>query len=145
MRISPLILALAAGFLLSQSALAQQAETFGDYTVHYNTMNTNLLPPDVARSYGIQRAGTRAMLNIAVLRQPDNSPVHARVTATATNLAGQLRDIRMREVADQEAIYYIGQFRVHDEETLNFKIEIEPRDNTTPPMELRFRQQFFTD
>lgn len=124
-------------------AFAQQARTFGDYEVHYNTMNTNLLTPEVASAYGIQRAGTQAMLNITVLDQGD--PTHAQVAVTATNLTGQRRTIEMREINDQGAIYYIGQFRVHDEEMLDFSALIDPEGHDGQPFELNFRQQFFTD
>lgn len=133
--------------LLSAPAPAQQSEEFGDYVVHYNALNTNLLPPEVARAYGIQRSGARAMLNIAVLRQNENElqdPVHAEVSASAINLTGQRRDIELREINDQDAIYYIGTFRIHDEETLNFTIRVRPRDSDRPSHEISFRQQFFT-
>jgi hypothetical protein len=56
-------------FGLSLQAPAQQAEDLGDYLVHYNTMNTTLLSPEVARAYNIQRSGTRGLLNIAVLKR----------------------------------------------------------------------------
>lgn len=124
-------------------AVAQQARTFGDYEVHFNTMNTNLLTPEVASAYGIQRAGTRALLNITVLDQGE--PTHAGVAVTATNLTGQRRTIEMKEINDQGAIYYIGQFRIHDEEMLDFSASINPEGHDGQAFELTFRQQFFTD
>lgn len=139
---------LAAG--LVTHANAQQAERIGDYIVHYNTINTNLLPPDVARAYGIQRAASRALLNVAVLRASDeestmDTPSMAEVTASAINLSRQRRAIPMQEVADQDAIYYIGTFRIHDEEMLDFTIRVKPIDSDTEAREIRFRQQFFVD
>lgn len=126
---------------------AQQAEDIGDYVVHYNTINTNLLPPDVARAYGIQRSGSRALLNIAVLRKGGedmDSPVRAEVEASAVNLTAQRREIRMQEITDEDAVYYIGTFRIHDEETLNFTIRVKPVDSEHRAREITFRQQFFT-
>lgn len=125
-------------------AAAQQSQAFGDYEVHYNTLNTNMLSPEIASVYGIQRAGTQAMLNVTVLQKDDREPVEARVTATATNLTGQRRDIELRQINDQGAIYYIGQFRIHNEETLNFKVQVQPDDHEGAPFELQFRKQFFT-
>lgn len=138
---------LLAGLVASLSSWAQQAEEFGDYTIHYNTINTNLLTPETASAYDIQRSGTRALLNIAVLRGDDqgDAPVTARVSATAINLAGQRREIAMREIRDQDAIYYIGTFRFRQEETLNFRISVTPEGHTRPPHEFTFRQQFYTD
>ena len=125
-------------------AVAQQLQEFGDYEVHYNTLNTNVLSPEIASVYGIQRAGTQAMLNVTVLRKDDREPVDAKVSATATNLTGQRRDIELRQISDQGAIYYIGQFRIHNEETLNFNVQVQPDGHDGAPFELQFRQQFFT-
>lgn len=129
---------------LAVPAIAQQAEQFGDYEVHYNTLNTNQLSPDIASVYGIQRAGTQAMLNITVLEMSTGEPVEAEIDATATNLTGQRRDIGLRQIEDQGAIYYIGQFRIHDEESLNFNVQVQPEGHDGAPFEIQFRQQFFT-
>lgn len=126
-------------------AAAQQSRELGDYEVHYNTLNTNMLSPEIASAYGIQRAGTQAMLNVTVLQTESREPVEARVTATATNLTGQRRDVKLRQIKDQGAIYHIGQFRIHDEEMLNFNLEIQPDGHVGTPLRLNFRQQFFTD
>lgn len=126
-------------------AVAQQSQEFGDYEVHYNTLNTNILSPEIASAYGIRRAGTQAMLNVTVLQKGNREPAEARITAEATNLTGQRRAIPLRQVNDQGAIYYIGQFRIHDEETLNFNLQVQPDGHDGAPFELQFRQQFFTD
>ena len=125
-------------------AVAQQSQEYGDYEVHYNTLSTNMLSPEIASVYGIQRAGTQAMLNITVLHKGNREAVEARVTATATNLTGQRREIELRHISDQGAIYYIGQFRIHNEETLNFNVQVNPDGHDGAPFELQFRQRFFT-
>lgn len=134
--------------LLSTALHAQQAEEFGSYRVHYNAINTNLLNPEVARAYGIQRSGNRAMLNIAVIRHNSessmDSTVHADVTASTINLTGQRREIELEVIEDQDAIYYIGTFRIHDEETLDFSVRVRP-EGESETHEFEFRQQFFTD
>ena len=136
------LLLLAGAFALP--ALAQQMERLGDYEVHYNTLNTNQLSPDIASAYGIQRAGTQAMLNITVLDASTRDPVEAEISATATNLTGQRRDIELRQIKDQGAIYHIGQFRIHEEESLNFDVKVKPEGHDGAPFELQFRQQFYT-
>lgn len=130
--------------LSTAAAVAQQAVQFDRYEVHYNSLNTNLLLPDVASAYDIQRSGTQAMLNITVLDRETGEPVAARVTATATNLTGQRRDISLRQINDQGAIYHIGQFRIHNEETLNFVVDVVPQGHQGAPLNFSFRQQFFT-
>lgn len=147
----PALFIIAAVLLLTtSSAVAQQAEDIGNYRVHYNALNTNVLPPEVASAYGIQRSGNRAMLNIAVLRKAENAdsmdvPTHAEVSAGAINLTGQRREIGLQEIEDDDAIYYIGTFRIHDEETLTFTISVQPEGSRQPPQEFSFQQQFFTD
>ena len=135
-----LLLAAATAF----PAVAQQSQEFGDYEVHYNTLNTNMLSPEIASVYGIQRAGTQAMLNVTVLQKENREPTEARITATATNLTGQRREIELRQINDQGAIYYIGQFRIHNEETLNFVVDVVPQGHQGAPLNFSFRQQFFT-
>lgn len=136
-------LLLLAALILAGPASAQQAETFGNYEVHYNALNTNLLSPEVAQVYGIQRAGTRAMLSMTVLDAESGEPVAATITAGAINLTGQRREIDIREIRDQDAIYYIGTFRIANEETLNFSVAVSPEGHTDAPYQLTFRQQFF--
>ena len=131
-------------------ALAQQFEDIGDYRVHYSAMNTRMLPPEVAGAYDIQRSGNRAMINITVLRKAEtdgemNSPVRAEVSASAVNLTGQRRDIDVREIADDGAVYYIGSFRIANEETLAFTIAVRPEGNSGPAETVTFKQKFYTE
>jgi len=67
------LLKLAAVLLLfpCHLALAQQSQDFGEYVVHYNALNTNLITPQVAQAYGIRRSSSRALLNITVLKKDD--------------------------------------------------------------------------
>lgn len=138
-----IILLLSAG-VLAVPAAAQQMKQFGDYEIHYSTLGTNQLSPEIASAYGIQRAGTQAMLNITVLDKETREAIAAEISVTATNLTGQRRDIDLRRIKDQDAIYHIGQFRIHNEESLNFKVQVDPEGHDGASFELQFRQQFFT-
>lgn len=130
-------------FIVAAPAFAQQAHEFGEFTVHYNALNTSQLAPQVARTYGIQRSSTRALLNITVLHRGE--PVNAAVVAGAKNLTGQRRDIDMRKVEEGgEAIYYIGEFRVNNLETLDFNVSVNP-EGSDETFEVKFRQQFYTE
>lgn len=136
--------------VLPASAPAQQAEDIGNHRVHYNALNTSALPPEVASAYGIQRSGSRAMLNIAVLRKAESAdsmdtPSRAQVSARAVNLTGQSRDIELQEIEDDDAIYYIGTFRIHNEETLTFTITVQPEGSEQAPQTFTFQQQFYTE
>jgi hypothetical protein len=127
---------------------AQQSQDFGEYVVHYNALNTNLIPPQVAQGYGIQRSSSRALLNVTVLKKVMGSPgtpVTAEVTATATNLTGQTREIEIRRADDPEgANYYLGEFPVHNLETYRFNIKVTI-DGLSEPLVVKFEQQFYTE
>lgn len=141
----PQRLLLLLGALWMPLAGAEQAVTVGTYTIHYNALPTQSLPAEVASTYGIRRSGNRGLVNVAVLKRNmelTGQPVEARVQASATNLNGQLRKIPMRRVTEQNAIYYIGEFGISNEETLRFTIEVKAEDMAEPTV-VRFDQQFF--
>jgi hypothetical protein len=144
MRIAHWIAVLSLAAIVALRADAQQSETFGNYEVHYNTLNSNMLSPEIASAYGIQRSGTQAILNVTVLNTGTREAVEASIDVTATNLTGQRRDVELQQINDQGAIYYIGQFRIHDEETLNFDVRVRPAGSDGDPYRLTFRQQFYT-
>jgi hypothetical protein len=125
---------------------AESSQDFGDYVIHYNALATDMLTPEVAREFHITRSQNIGMVNITVLKKVLGSPgqpVHARVEATATNLTGQTRKIRMREVRDGNAIYYIGQFGVTNEETVKLNARVQPQGNPSE-FKVEFSQDFYT-
>jgi len=127
----------------AQPAGATSAD-IGDHVVHFSAQSTDQLPPEVARAYNIVRSKNRAMLNVSVLREADNSPVTASVTVKTVNLTGQLKNITMREINEQEAIYYIGEVAIANRETLIFDISVTP-EGVDSASDVRFKRQFFTD
>jgi hypothetical protein len=133
---------------LTGSASAQQSQDFDDYEVHYNAFNTDLIPPQVAKGYGIKRSSSRALINITVLKKAKDepgTPVRASIEVGAVNLTGQRRDIELREISeDTGAIYYIGEFPVRNMESFAFKITATP-EAETKPLEVEFRHQFYTE
>ena len=116
----------------------------GEHVIHFSAQSTDQLPPEVASAYNIVRSKNRAMLNVSVLRKPGNTPVTAAVTVKTVNLTGQLKNITMREIREQEAIYYIGEVAVANRETLVFDISVTP-EGATRPSEVRFKREFYTD
>jgi hypothetical protein len=135
----------------NESAEVPQAEPagassadIGDHVVHFSAQTTDQLPPDVARAYNIVRSPNRAMLNVSVLRADDNTPVEASVAVKTVNLTGQLKNVTMRQINEQDAIYYIGETAVANRETLIFDITVMP-DGAETSSEVRFKRQFYTD
>ncbi len=123
----------------------QNQKAFGDYIIHVNALTTDLLPADVARNYKIARSKSRVMLNVVITKNVGGEviPVTGKVETVTTNLAKQYKDMDMREIVEQDAIYYIGEVSVDNEEILIFNIDITPVDESKA-ISLAYRDQFFT-
>jgi hypothetical protein len=135
-----------AALLLPFVAAAENMKDFGEYVIHFNAMPTDMLTPQTAREYHITRSRTRGMLNVTILKKVLGSPgqpVHARIDVNARNLAGQGRTIRMRQIREGNAIYYIGEFGVAHEETLKFDITARPQ-GSRETLAVQFSQDFYT-
>jgi len=124
----------------------ENQKVFGNYTIHVNTLTTDQLPPEVAREYKIARSKSKAMLNVVITENIDGAdkPVSGTVTTVARNLANQIKDMEMREIIEQDAIYYIGVIRVDNEENIIFDVAATPA-NEREPFLMTYRQQFFTE
>ena len=116
----------------------------GDHVIHYSAQLTDQLPPESARAYDIVRSKTRAMLSLSVLDKAAKTTVAATVTVKTVNLTGQLKNFTMRQINEQDAIYYIGTLPVANRETLIFDISVTP-DGVEKSSDIRFKRQFFTD
>ena len=130
----------------AQPAGATSAD-IGNHIVHFSAQSTDQLPPAVAKEYNIVRSKNRAMLNVSVLRKPDNLPVTAEVSVSTVNLTGQLKNVTMRKIeepGDIVAIYYIGDTTVANREVLVFDISIKP-DGEESISRVRFKRQFYSD
>ncbi|MCK5876288.1 MAG: DUF4426 domain-containing protein [Candidatus Marithrix sp.] len=133
--------------LTTYASDVRQLETDDGYVIHYNTFITNFLTAEVARSYNIQRSKKRAMLNISVrkigkdkLAQTTAAP--ATVTVTASNFIGQAKTIEIRRIDEQDAIYYIADFTIANQEKVKFNLQVTPDGKTH---KIQFEQQFFVD
>ena len=84
------------------------------------------------------------MLSVSVLDKTDKTTVAATITVKTVNLTGQLKNFTMRQINEQDAIYYIGTLPVANRETLIFDISVTP-DGVEKSSDIRFKRQFFTD
>ena len=116
----------------------------GNHVVHFSAQSTDQLPPEVARAYNIVRSKNRAMLNVSVIEEGTNTAVTADVTVKTVNLTGQLKNVTMRRIDEQDAVYYIGETPVANRETLVFDISVTP-DGSSTAAEMRFKREFYTD
>jgi hypothetical protein len=125
----------------------ESSRDFGDYILYFNAVRTDQLDPEIAREYGIVRSPTRAMLTVSIHRKQNgaaNVPVTGAVSASAVNLNGQLKSMTLREIREEQAVYYIGELAVTDGEALIYTIDATP-SNEPSRFTVRFQKQFFTD
>jgi len=135
-------------FLLAPlSALAENSTTVGGFTVHYNAFTTATLTPEVAKAYGIQRSSLRGMLNLSIVKEMEGTTgtsVPGQVEVETVALTGQRAPLAMREIKEQGAVYYIGEFPVQNGEKVNFVIRVTP-EGASEHFVVNMEQQFFTD
>jgi hypothetical protein len=116
----------------------------GDHVVHFNAQSTDQLPPEVARAYNFVRSKNRAMLTVSVLEEATNKSMNAEITVKTRNLTGQLKNIAMRKITEEDAIYFIGETPVANREVLIFDITVTP-EGADRPVDVRFKREFFTN
>ena len=135
--------------LLTLASAPAGAETrdAGRFLIHYNALPTDVLDAKVASNYRIKRSRERGLLNVAVREKVEGEPAGraaaAKVSAQWTNLAGQMGTIPIRQIREQGAIYYIGEFAIRDQEMLTFTLQVSP--DGVPPQTISFRKQFIVD
>jgi len=142
-----------AGLLLAfaSSVMADsenEYQTNDGYVIHYNALNTGFLEPGIAVQYDITRSKTQGMLNVSVRKSSEKKfaltqAVKATVTVKAVNLPLE-GPIKMKEVPDGDATYYIGVFRIIDGEWWKFTITVDPEMQGNKH-EITLKQQFFVD
>ncbi len=137
-----------AGLLFSIVHVVQAGTpaTFGDYDVHYNAFGSDTLQPSIAKAYDIVRSKNRGMVVISVIKKsppPMGKPVRANIVLSANNLAGQLRELKVREIDDGSSIYYISEFHISHEEMLSFTLQVMPRGDDASHT-VKYRQKFYT-
>lgn len=133
--------------LIPAAVLAENVVNFGAYAVHYNALRTDTLTPEIAQAYALTRRNNRAMVNITVQKKAADgktTPHKAKVEGFASNLTGQVKNLEFREIQDGEAIYYIAESQISNDETLKFEIKVTPEGNATST-QVKFSQRFFTD
>lgn len=132
---------------LPLAALADQSKDFGDYTVHYSAFTTDYLTPEVAKLYQIPRSKNRVLVNISILKNTAGTignPVRAQIEGAAKNLSEQLRELNIREITEENAVYYIAETRITNEETLRYDFRITP-EGENDVYTLSFQEKFYTN
>lgn len=122
------------GILLSANSLLYAADSnqvaFEDYTVHFSAFPSDHLDERVAKTIGVNRELSNAIITIVVNKKEGKSlpkSVKANIHGNAFNLSGMKRTLKLREVEDHGAIYYISDFGVRNGEHLTFAMTVQPQ------------------
>ncbi len=138
-----IILLLASVFAMP--SWAEQFKNIKDVEVHYSAFNSTFLTAEMARNYSLKRNGYSAILNISVLdnSQAGKPAITADISGNSRNLVGQIRQLNFREVKEGNAIYYLAEFPVSEEESLTFDLNVNAgiKGNGT----LKFTQKFYVE
>lgn len=135
-------LLLAITLLVSTAANAEQMQKLGDWDVHYIAFPSTFLTSDIASDYDIDRSKYLGIINISVLDSDTLKAQAVTMTVTARNLLGNIRELDVREIREQNAIYYIAEVPHRNEETYRIKVTISSGNQT---QELKFQQKFYVD
>ncbi|MFT5806251.1 MAG: hypothetical protein ACI9LG_000504 [Moritella dasanensis] len=128
--------------LCSANASAEQMQKLGDWDVHYIAFPSTFLTADVASTYDINRSKYLGIINISVLDSDTQKAQAVTMTVTARNLLGNIRELEVREIREQNAIYYIAEVPHRNEETYRIKATLNSGNQT---QELKFQQKFYVD
>ena len=114
---------------LGVSAMAADAidgnrqKEFGDITVHYNTLTTSFLTPEMAQEAGIVRSKELGMINVFVNKGVE--PIDATVTGTIKDLGGKSEMLTFKKIIQNGSTLYVAQYAVPQQETKIFTINVE--------------------
>lgn len=124
----------------------ETSKRVGDYTIHYVIFPSTFLREDIASQLQLVRAPNRSLVNISVRRDaPGGGDVAktALVTGGFTDLI-QPKTLEFREVREQDAIYYLAEFRHGNNETLRFTVNVQP-DPNAPAQTLTFTRTLYVE
>ena len=131
--------------LFSVNVYAEQSKTFGNYKVHYSAFTADMLTKEIAKAYKIKRSHSTVLINITLMKETGEPlPIahKAKVEIKGRNLVGQNKSISVREILEQDAVYYIGEVSVSNQETVQFDVTVRPL-NTKKKFNFSFKEKFY--
>ena len=117
---------------------------FGNYKVFYSSFNSSFILPEVASAYNITRGKDKGLVNIAVIRGDQAGGTTALVKGTVSNMLAQQQVLNFFEVREGNTVYYLAPFEFDNEDSMTFKIQVQP-DPNKPSKSLSFQNKFYYD
>lgn len=149
MKLLTLFSTLMLSLLLAPLATADIEETSRETDTHifyFNVFNSTFLTPEVAQQYNLKRSKTGALLNLAVHEKGNSGDkaIPVILQGTVTNIVQQQRELKFMEIIEGDAIYYLSDFRITNDDVLTFDIKIRTHADS-PGYDLRFKRRVYTD
>ena len=126
---------LIAGLLLACCVLpaaAQQSTRYEQFELHHSIVYTTFLSPEVAAEYGIARGADKAILTLSV-RDADSADIAGRPMKIEGRTWDLITggDMRVKEIREGRATYYIVPFEFLDREYRFFEFTFRPEGAAT--------------
>lgn len=118
--------------------------SFDGYTIHYSTYPSDYLQPNIAKAIGVKRDASRTVVTLVINKDnPGKMPtsVKAIVKGSAFYMSGIALRLKLREITDRGATYYISDFKVREGEKLTFAMSVKP-EGESHEEEFKFVKQF---
>jgi hypothetical protein len=128
------------------TGVAQQSERFERWEIHYSVFNSTFLEPAVASRYGVVRGKDQAVINIAVrehLPEGGTAARRARIEGRTWDLF-QNHFLEFREIAENDAIYYIGVFEFSDAQVRFFNLQLLP-EGADRSRQIKFQRKLYVE
>lgn len=130
------MLLLATGWGLTNTAIAAPGSLrAGDYTIHYNALSGNALPPVSTRAYGLRHDAGQGLVTITVNTKA-GATVPLTVTGQASTLLGRTIPIKVRYIDDKTGHSALVTFNVGDNQTIRFDLDVTPQNASTTHLRL---------
>lgn len=122
---------LLAGFVLP--ATAQQSTRYDQFELHHSIVYTTFLSPEVAAEYGITRGPDKAILTLSV-RDADSGEIAGRPMKIEGRTWDLITggDMKVNEIREGRATYYIVPFEFLDREYRFFEFSFQPEGAPAP-------------
>ena len=134
-------------FISFSPILYSEEHTVGDYTIHYNLINSSFIEPKVATQYGLKRSKNIGLLNISVVKKSDDEKVIgvvSNILGHGVSLSGQLKPLAFKEIREDTAIYYLATIPIRNGERLSFDLQVQP-EKQGKLIPIKFKEQIYID
>ncbi|MFL0800232.1 MAG: DUF4426 domain-containing protein [Agarilytica sp.] len=117
---------------------------FAEYTVKHVVFNSTFVLPEIAKIYKLKRSKYESLLNISIYKKGEVGSIPATISGTVKNLMQQQKVLDIKQIEEQNAVYYLSPVRVANEELLHFELNVRPK-GSKQDLTVKFSQKVYAD